>query len=167
MTRFSKYISALTLLSALIGLITTYTWLLYDYQPFVLNTDPIQLYPSQILSGGLAILVIDYCKNNEVTGFIEIKLIGNASQVELPSSFGRFPKGCGLSDIAVRIPSDTVPGIYYLDYTLTYRMNPIRVVTVHVKTELFEITDKPNGTLSSSPISPMSTLTHLYDSEKH
>lgn len=60
----------------------------------------------------------------------------------LPDSSAQLKRGCGKLTNSIRIPSSLPPGNYYLQASVSFKVNPIRTITNTYITEKFDVIKK-------------------------
>jgi ABC-type maltose transport system permease subunit len=117
-------------------------WLLYPYKTIVVNA--VELKSKSVQQGGLLPIRLEYdrytTKDSTITRQFKDGIIFTT-----PTSTG--VGGIGHYDrlIEVPVPVNLPPGLYTLETTVSYRVNPIRTVQVVWSTEQFTVTQSTNG----------------------
>jgi hypothetical protein len=111
----------------------------YPYQPIVIQ-QPIEIKNTnkQVKAGDLLIYKIKYEKKMNVSGKLSRKLV-NSYKIDLADSIVTAPIGHDCDQVKIQIPKFADPGIYYLWWSTSYQVNPLRIITVSVESEKFEI----------------------------
>lgn len=130
-TLFGLFLLSAVTYSAVIG-----WWLIYPYEPIKVHA--LKVLNSGLKAGEVLQYQIDYEKKSALCGVLSRKLVNDykidLSDVSASSSVGKD------SDIVrIKIPSFAEPGKYYLWWSVTYKVNPIRHVTVTAKSNTFEV----------------------------
>ena len=92
----------------------------------------------QVKQGDVLLFHLCVCKYTNTPTTIGRRFV-NDVVISLPPLVATGQKGCKEYDVPVLIPDILPPGVYYLDMTATNRVNPLREITVHYRTEEFEI----------------------------
>ncbi|MFH0766314.1 MAG: hypothetical protein V2A61_07830, partial [Calditrichota bacterium] len=119
-------------------------WLWYPYDPITVEK-PIKIanLNKQVIAGGRLFYEIKYKKNMDVTGTLSRKLI-NKWEIDLADSVVTAPPGKDGDFVPLTIPSFSEPGKYKFRWSASYKVNPVRTVTVSVESEEFEVILNPN-----------------------
>lgn len=114
-------------------------WLLYPYEPITVER------PIKILNQGKSVKVgetllyeIKYNKHMAICGTLSRKLINN-TKIDLSDSKASAPIGEDKDIVPVLLPTYADPGTYYLWWSVSYKVNPLRTVTINVESEKFEV----------------------------
>ena len=116
-------------------------WSVYPYKPMVVNKEPLEVLTPEVGRNQPLTYVIDYCKFTDAQATIQ-KAYEN--DIVFPSSI-THPKndnGCRVSNISQVIPYELPSGRYRLKIVFTYRVNPIREVSITAYTEYFNVTER-------------------------
>jgi hypothetical protein len=119
-------------------------WLFYPYKPIVVTSIEVMNPGKQVMAGDWLIYKITYDKRMDIPGVLSRKLI-NSTKIDLSDVAATSPikKGCDL--VYVEIPKKSDPGKYYLWWSVDYKVNPIRTITVQAKSEPFYVFDRPSA----------------------
>jgi hypothetical protein len=113
-------------------------WLLWPYEPVRVNSITIENPGKIVKAGDVLIYKICYEKLMPVSGKLVRKLI-NDTKIDLRDSDVTAPIGKDKECIQVRIPKYATPGKYSLWWSASYKVNPLRTVTVSKESEPFEV----------------------------
>jgi hypothetical protein len=119
------------------GLIVAY-WLLYPYKPMDVKSIVVMNPGKQVLAGSVLKYKITYEKKMNVTGVLTRKLINNV-KIDLADMAATAPVGDDQECVYVKVPHYTDPGLYYLWWSVKYKVNPIREVVVSAKSDVFTV----------------------------
>ena len=110
-------------------------WLWYPYEPLVIN-GPIEIVnPGKIVNAGENVeYKISYDKKMFLPGTLTRKLI-NTYKIEYPDVTTTAPIGPDTDIIALPVPVFAHSGEHYIWWSITYRVNPIRYITVQRESE--------------------------------
>jgi hypothetical protein len=112
-------------------------WILYPYK--ILTIDhPIKILSSEVKAGEMLWYQISYVKHKEMEGILTRKLL-NDYVVELRSAVVNQRPGKDNPIVGVMTPIHAQPGRYTLSWSVTYKVNPIRSITVSAESEPFII----------------------------
>jgi len=112
-------------------------WWVYPYKTTV-NEQPYKLADTTIKRGELLQYEIDYCKYTDVTPTVHRQFIDGIIY-SMPETTAQLKKGCGKFLNSVAVPENLPPGEYYLKVVVSFKMNPIRIITKTFVTEKFNI----------------------------
>ena len=112
-------------------------WMLYPYEPIVINSITIDQ-TKPIRAGEDFVYTIDYIKNTDKSCLIALQLTNGFSRIYTPF-ISNQPPGHKIVKISKEIPSRIDSGEYRLKWSGTYQMNPIRTITITTWSEPFYI----------------------------
>lgn len=115
-------------------------WWLYPYKT-TSNIQPYKILNEEVRQGDLLLYKIDYCKYTNVTPTVNRQFIDGIIY-STPESTAQLKKGCGRFINSVKIPTTLPPGTYYMKATVTFKMNPIRIISKEFITEQFTVLKK-------------------------
>jgi hypothetical protein len=114
-------------------------WIWYPYDVITVETPIKVMNPDKkVKVGENLIYQIKYNKKIDVHGVLTRKLV-NAYKLDLADSTATAPVGKDCDQISIPIPKHADCGVYYLWWSVSYKVNPLRVVTVSVESEKFEV----------------------------
>ncbi len=117
-------------------------WLYYPYEPIVIKSLKIANPDKRVVAGGHLTYCLEYDKKMNVQGVLVRKLL-NEFIIDLRSSDGTAPVGKDKIKVSIVIPPYASPGKYTLWWASTYKVNPLRSVTVTAESDPFEIVENP------------------------
>jgi len=133
------YISYVTIALALAIILLITFWSVYPYETIVVNgTNVINRVVKQ---DETLQYTLDYCKYTERDVLISRRFVDGII-FSVPDVTASNPEGCRKSLIGIEIPTTLPPGTYYLDIIYAYKVNPIRTMATHSRTELFIVEPK-------------------------
>lgn len=98
------------------------------------------IYPGQPLQYEL-----DYCKYTDLPATVHRTFI-DGQIITLTDTIGQLPTGCHKTLVKTAVVPETInPGRYYLDVKVEYKVNPLRNVFTHYRTEYFVVLDPATG----------------------
>lgn len=118
----------------LVGLITL--WSVYPYKPLKIKS--ISVMTREVSRGEVFIYELDYCKTGNHQVQISRRFVDGVVY-SVPEIYTINPKGCKVSNIGLLIPESLPSGEYRLEINYSYKVNPIRTVTVSAITGVFLI----------------------------
>lgn len=131
----------LALLLVLMRILLTLGWEIWPYEVIKFNR-PIRILTEHVVPNGELIYEMDYCKSERfkdthatVTHSFVNHLVHNA-----PTTLSQLAAGCHVVIFGLPMPL-LPPGEYQLEMVRTYRVNPIRTVTVKSITAPFMVND--------------------------
>jgi hypothetical protein len=113
-------------------------WLIYPYNPIVIKTQPIQVYPTTVKGGDYIGLRIDYCKYMALPATVMQRFQDDLIYVK-PNYQTNNPTGCHSTITTTQIPQELPPATYTITQTYTYQVNPLRMITVTNQTIPFKV----------------------------
>lgn len=134
-------VSILSILSGVIIIGITTFWLVYPYKPMTVNKEPIEVMTGEVGRGKPLIYRIDYCKNVDVPATIQ-KSYENDIIFPASTTHPVNNVGCRVVNISQVIPYELPSGRYKLKIVFTYRVNPIREVSITAYTEYFNVIER-------------------------
>lgn len=131
---FNLFLFLLCIYTATLGF-----WLIYPYTPITVESPILITNPNkQVKAGEELVYKITYEKKMDIHGILTRKLI-NEFKIDLADSPAASPVGKDSDKVPIPIPRGADPGKYRLWWSATYKVNPIRTVTVSAESEEFEI----------------------------
>lgn len=77
-------------------------------------------------TGGVAFLLVDYCKNVDVEGKLQVSYVSKSREQFVPMMDEKLPKGCDKREIPIVIPRNLSYDTYVLRFTTKYDINPLK-----------------------------------------
>jgi hypothetical protein len=111
-----------------------------------------------VYAGQALVYEIDYCKYTTAQAAVARTLAGPVNY-PLPASTNNVPPGCrtAISRNTI-IPVGVQPGTYHLELQATYRVNPLRSITIRSRSEEFTVVaapGAPTAPVSNSGVQPV------------
>ena len=131
-------ISSLTLFLMLVALCVVIFWMIYPYRPLIFKDAKLRLDNKIVQREGTLSYKVSYCKNTTSSASLTRSFVDDIVYSTSTLITNR-PDGCNKMNVEVEIPHNLPLGKYYLENTYVYKVNPIREVTVKIRTEQFEI----------------------------
>jgi hypothetical protein len=113
-------------------------WMVYPYNPIVFNEAEFPVAAKQIKQGDMLFYTTDYCKYTTLPARVTRSFINSIIYVT-PTTITNRPTGCHVIVIGTLVPKELPLGMYYAEMSYQYQVNPIRTITIKVKTEEFEV----------------------------
>jgi hypothetical protein len=117
-------------------------WIFYPYKPIAIHKISILNLDKKVLAGDYIVYQMDYTKYVDLDGAMTRKLV-NEFIIDLTDTITTNPVGTGVNRMIIPIPKYADPGKYKLRFTITYKVNPIRSVTIDAESEEFIVTEYP------------------------
>lgn len=102
------------------------------------NVQPYKVLTPKVRVGDQLVYVVDSCKYLKVTGIVSRSFVDGVRYPSITSS-GIVKPGCSKTKVAIQVPNYVVPGIYHVDLSVQYQINPFRTDTYNFYTENFEV----------------------------
>jgi hypothetical protein len=135
---FLNWVSYISILSAIIFLVTYFYWSFYPYKTIVFQDQVFPIVNKTIKQGTFLQYTSRYCKyfNSEalVTRSFVDQLI-----FSMPSMITDRPMGCHTITVEVSVPTELPVGKFHLLNTYEIQVNPIRKVVIEQSTEEFTV----------------------------
>ena len=143
--RFDKILSIAS--GALVGLVAlviglTFIWALYGpSHPIVISSVHVE---NGQVAGGDLVYTVHACKKADLPSTLYRDLIGVGTNFNYayPQAHGVVKPGCHVTNVSLPLPSNILPGRYYLRDDAAYQVNPIRVVNVYSQSNIFTVVAK-------------------------
>jgi hypothetical protein len=105
------------------------------------NRQPYKVTTKRVQVGKQLVYVVDACKYMNVSAVVGRAFVATPSGTIYPavSDGSHVREGCGKSPVSMTVPAFLLPGRYYLHLDITYKINALKDVAYHFKTEEFEI----------------------------
>jgi hypothetical protein len=136
---FNVFLAAIFFYAVVVGY-----WLWWPYIPLVVE-NPIKVMNlnKQVMAGDDLVYKITYEKKMNVQGVLTRKLV-NTYKHDLRESITTAPIGPDKDMVSVPIPKMAEPGDYTLWWSVAYKVNPLRTVTVCAESEKFQVIANPD-----------------------
>lgn len=164
MNRKTKKIIAIGIYTALtvagIYLALTFYWRLQSPNILTIRNNPVPVRPKEISPEATVIASPEICKSKRAEADVKRTLVSSTLLIQLPGYTNILPKGCSHPDLAVIIPGNVPDGVYHLEYTITYHLNPIKDEVDHWHTQDFVVKhDPPLPATNVSTTKPTTNIT--------
>lgn len=133
------YLAWVTILSALVLMSTIGFWLFFPYKTTVFKDSILKVENTKVKAGGDLVYYVDYCKYTDIIPEITKTFVDGIIYV-VPPAVSTTKTGCGRNKIQVTIPQNLPSGVYHLDLTYRYKVNPLRTIDISIETENFTVT---------------------------
>jgi len=133
------YVSMLILLAATFWGLLFIFWQFYPRRVIVIET-PIEVLNEKVTAGTAVDLRINYCKYHPIKGSVNVLLVDKFT-LPIASFDGNLQIGCHQIDTKMTIPTFVQAGTYRLDFSATYRLNPVREYKIDFWSEDFEVVE--------------------------
>jgi len=116
-------------------------WVLFPYKPLSINNHPYPVITKEVKKGDALLFKMDYCKYTDKKATVTRRFIDGLLYV-MPDITAVNEAGCRKQLISEEIPQNLPAGEYIMDFYYTYKVNPIREVTVHAHTQKFQVIER-------------------------
>jgi len=116
-------------------------WLIFPYEPLSINNHPYPVITKEVKKGDVLLFEVDYCKLTDKKATITRRFIDSLLYV-MPDITAVNEMGCRRQLVSEEIPQNLPAGEYVMDFYYTYKVNPIREVTVHARTQKFQVIER-------------------------
>ena len=124
-------------LSFLLVLVFLFWWI-YPYN-LVTAKQPFEILTPVVQQGDVLLYKMDYCKKTDLVPTVNRQFVDGLIYT-LPVGSSVLVKGCRVITNSIEVPKNLPPGIYYIQSTAQYQVNPIRTILYDYKTAKFEVT---------------------------
>lgn len=117
-------------------------WLFYPYKPITIHSIDI-VNPGGVYPGGILVYETNYTKEKSYPVVSVVRQLVNDTVIVLaegPKS--RLPVGNHKVKVSVKLPEYASTGTHNIHLIIEYRVNPLRVISVIVKSKSFQIKKK-------------------------
>lgn len=136
MRKFINITACITILLALIIEVTLIYWYVYPYKTIEWKTDKFPVKEKVIKRGDNLVFISDYCKYIDLPATVTRSFINDFAYVATPT-ITYAKKGCNKMAVVVKVPKELPSGKYYIHNKFTYKVNPIRSITLVHDSEEF------------------------------
>jgi len=116
-------------------------WVLFPYKPLSINNHPYPVITKEVKKGDALLFKMDYCKFTDKKATVTRRFTDSLLYV-MPDITAVNEAGCRKQLISEEIPQNLPAGEYIMDFYYTYKVNPIREVTVHARTQKFQVIER-------------------------
>jgi hypothetical protein len=136
------YFGSAVLLLALGVALLFFFWTLQPTNVLVIKNQPIPAKYGLFNGQRTVDTIFNYCKTGDTTGQLSYDFVSTTTVIAGPVNPAASNSGCkdGVH-IPVAIPKQAPPDTYHIHWNVSYRLNPIRIVTVQWDTQDFKVTD--------------------------
>lgn len=120
-------VAALVIVS--LGVAIFLKWSFQNENIITVKNEP---FPTQVLpdashdTGGILLVTVDYCKNQEVEGDLRVSYVSKSTEYFTPITKERGEKGCRKVELPTVIPKELPQDTYKLRFRIVYDLNPIK-----------------------------------------
>jgi len=136
MMKLFYYISMGTILFITGLILLIFFWYNWPYK-VVEFKEPIHILTPIVHVGENLIYELDYCKHVDIPATLSKEYIDGVVYAAPPVVVNN-PKGCGIKNGITLVPN-LLEGVYSMRFSYSYKMNPIRTITIVVESEKFEV----------------------------
>lgn len=144
--KIATIVVAVLTLIAVVGISLLTFWRLQDPAVLEINhgTKDISLYPFPVrpdsnVAGQVEFMHVNYCKTFSAKGKVVARMVGKKSIIPIPWPVESQQPQCLDTEVPIVIPTYATDDTYYFDFTVTYRINPIKEKEVYLRSETFEV----------------------------
>lgn len=134
-----KIFGYVTLCSAFIAVVLISYWNVQNPQVLVAKNTPFSVRPPVNAAGNTEYVHINYCKNVKAKGVVTLRLVGKKSVIRLPWPVDNSEPQCLDTEIPIVLPTYAIDDTYYFDFSISYKVNPIKITVVNLRSEKFTI----------------------------
>lgn len=127
-------IGAATLALMLLG-----WWSLQNPMVLQTNNTPFPVRPNTNIPGQIEYMAVDYCKTYHASGTVVARMVGQKSIIRIPWPVESSTPQCLKTEVPIVIPSYATGDTYYFDFTITYKINPLKQKTVYFRSQSFTL----------------------------
>ncbi len=138
MRKIIDTLSLLTVFGSFIFSLFIAFWLTYPYKPLEVNGDA-QVLQKEVKAGETLIYRLDFCKNMDLPVTINRRFVDGLVYTLPEFSTHNNKVGCKVQDILLDVPVTLPEGTYHFHTEFSYKVNPIRTVTILVESNEFDI----------------------------
>lgn len=129
-----------TLILAFIGILVVSYWMLYPYEPLVINSySPLPINNKELIVHDNIVYELDYCKNMDLPVTVRRKLVDGLVFALPDVTTAVNEPGCRVQNFAVEVPHSLPEGDYFMTIEFVYKVNPLREVSIITNTEQFVV----------------------------
>lgn len=135
--KLSHWFIISSLILSFIILLVFLFWWIFPYKTSE-QVQPYKVLSKTIKQGELLQYEIDYCKYTDKIPTVERQFVDGIIYA-VPQGNAQIKEGCGKINNSIKIPHQLPPGNYYIQATVTFKMNPIRTISKVYITEKFNV----------------------------
>ena len=112
---------------------------------------PIAVSTPVVHPGDVLKYTLEYCKYRDTSAIVHRTLL-DGQIIILVDKPGNLPLGCNTTEVDTTVIPDTInPGRYYLDVSVDYQVNFLRVQRTHYYTDYFQVVAADKASSSTPP----------------
>lgn len=141
MTKFDKIKHRIVIVSMVFSVTMFFIfmfWWIFPYRTISVSQHPYKVLTPEVKQGQMMTYVIDYCKHTNAIAEVHKQFVDGIIYAVPESSIG-IEKGCGSKTISIKVPKTLPPGDYKLKVDVSFKVNPIRVISNSYETEIFSV----------------------------
>ena len=115
-----------------------YYLLLWPVTVTKFNVARFQVLTKNVKQGGTLLYVVDYCKYKDFSANLSRSFV-DSLVYRTPNTTGNLAIGCHQVTTSLQVPLALSPGVYHLEITVSYDVNPLRTETHKLATEEFQV----------------------------
>lgn len=117
-------------------------WLVQSGSVLDVKNSPFPIRPPVVSQDDIIWVKANYCKNANISGAILVRLIGKRSIIRLPYDNENQGIGCVNREVPIPIPEYATDDVYYIQFDITYQINPIKTQMVTMRSQEFTVKSK-------------------------
>lgn len=98
-----------------------------------------EILTKKVKAGESVVYRVDRCAYVHATTFSYRAFVGDREFIPYPVTASVVEPGCIIRDVYIPVPAETPPGMYYLQFTAEWHLDPIGVKYLSSRTEVFEV----------------------------
>lgn len=127
-----------TILSAIGLMLLVSFWYLYPYKIITFIEAKFPIVTKEVNQGGFLKYVVNYCKYTDVRPIVSRSFV-NGIVFTTPLTLTSRQTGCNKMTVGVKVPEELPRGIYHIEMTYQYKVNPLREITLKHSSDTFEV----------------------------
>lgn len=135
--KLKHHVALFTLIFSSVVFLLFLFWWIYPYRTFEVE-QPYNVLTHKVKQGGLLTYEINYCKYTDVDPVVQRQFVDGIIYAT-PEATAIIKRGCGKLVNTIEIPHNLPIGDYYIKSRVSYKVNPIRVITHEFITERFTV----------------------------
>ena len=138
-TKLFSFLGCIGILSSLVLTVIFVIWLIFPYKVLDIKGDvtPVK---GMVIAGETQYFHFNFCKYSNKQGVASVMLV-NSSIIHFPSYSVSMDKGCYNKTIPLAVPDFAEAGEYKAVYSASYRVNPLREITIIFESLPFRVDD--------------------------
>jgi hypothetical protein len=114
-------------------------WVVQSPNVLDVKNSPFPIRPPVVAQDDIIWVKANYCKNSDAKGELVVRLIGKRSIIRLPYGNEAQAAGCVDRELPIPIPEYATDDVYYIQFDVTYQVNPIKTQMVTMRSQEFTV----------------------------